>query len=77
MVAKPDQEILDAMFFIELAQQCDRVGAMASMDNPEERQHPRPDAPTRQGLIRATEFPFLEGGDCRPEVLDPRRFFSS
>ena len=77
IVAKPDQEILDATLPVELAEECDRVRAMAPMGDPEQRKHLGPDAPTRQGFVGETEFLFLEGGDYRPEVLDSGPFFSS
>jgi hypothetical protein len=76
IVAKPDQEILSTPLFIEVAKKPDRVGAMASKDDPEQRKHLRPDAPTRQRFVGGTEFLFLEGGDWRKEVLDPGRFLS-
>ena len=76
IVAKPEQEILDATLFIAVAEKPDRVGAMAPMDHPEQSKHLWPDAPTRKSFVSETEFLFLEGGDWRKEVLDPGRFFS-
>jgi hypothetical protein len=61
---------------MEVAEKRDRVGAVASKDDPEQRKHLRPDAPTRQRFVGETEFLFLEGDDWRKEVLDPGRFFS-